>query len=393
MRKSLLALAVAAFGIGTSEFVIMGLLPDLAKSFSVSIPKAGVLVSAYALSVTFGSPLIALLLARTERKRALLILMGIFVAGNLLCALAPTYELLLGARVLTALCHGAFFGIGSVVATNIVPYNQRTQAVTLMFSGLTIANVLGVPAGTALGQAFGWRAAFLALIPVGLIALAALYRMVPEQPAEAIALKHEFRAVVRPQVQLVLSLSTISSVALFCVFTYIAPMLEVVTHLSPHAVTWVLVLFGVSITVGNLVGGRLGDWRPMPLVLSGLVLLIALFLAMPLAMPHVVPAVVLVFVWGLIHFGAIAPLQSRIVEQAKGAPNLASTLNQGAFNLGNALGASLGGLVLTAGYGYLKLPFASAAVATVCLVVAVVTVWVEKRDQGQLLTAPATDPR
>jgi DHA1 family inner membrane transport protein len=393
MRKSLLALAVAAFGIGTSEFVIMGLLPDLAKSFSVSIPKAGVLVSAYALSVTFGSPLIALLLARTERKRALLILMGIFVTGNLLCALAPTYELLLGARVLTALCHGAFFGIGSVVATNIVPYNQRTQAVTLMFSGLTIANVLGVPAGTALGQAFGWRAAFLALIPVGLIALAALYRMVPEQPAEAIALKHEFRAVVRPQVQLVLSLSTISSVALFCVFTYIAPMLEVVTHLSPHAVTWVLVLFGVSITVGNLVGGRLGDWRPMPLVLSGLVLLIALFLAMPLAMPHVVPAVVLVFVWGLVHFGAIAPLQSRIVEQAKGAPNLASTLNQGAFNLGNALGASLGGLVLTAGYGYLKLPFASAAVATVCLVVAVVTVWVEKRDQGQLLTATATDPR
>ena len=386
MRKSLLALAVAAFGIGTSEFVIMGLLPDLAKSFLVSIPKAGILVSAYALSVTFGSPLIALLLARTERKRALLILMGIFVAGNLLCAVAPNYELLLGARILTALCHGAFFGIGSVVATTLVPYSQRTQAVTLMFSGLTIANVLGVPAGTALGQAFGWRAAFLALIPVGLIALAALYRMVPEQPAEAIALKHEFRAVIRPQVQLVLSLSTISSVALFCVFTYIAPMLEVVTHLSPHAVTWVLVVFGVSITVGNLVGGRLGDWRPMPLVLSGLVLLIAILMVMPLALPHVVSAVALVFVWGLVHFGAIAPLQARIVEQAKGAPNLASTLNQGAFNLGNALGASLGGLVLTAGYGYLRLPFASAAVMVVCLAVAVVTVRVEKRERAQIVT-------
>src|SRR6195952_1897292 len=286
MRKSLFELAVAAFGIGTSEFIIMGLLPDLAASFSVSIPKAGVLVSAYALSVTFGSPLVALLLARTERKRALLILMGIFVAGNLLCALAPNYELLMCARVLTALCHGAFFGIGSIVATKLVPYNQRTQAVTLMFSGLTIANVLGVPAGTALGQAFGWRAAFFALIPVGIIALAALYRMVPEQPSEPVQLKHEFRAVVRPQVQLVLSLSTISSVALFCVFTYIAPMLEVVTHLSPHAVTWVLVLFGVSITVGNVIGGRLGDWKPMPLVLFGLVVLIAIFLVMPLAMPH-----------------------------------------------------------------------------------------------------------
>jgi DHA1 family inner membrane transport protein len=380
MRKSLLALAVAAFGIGTSEFIIMGLLPDLSKSFSVSIPKAGVLVTAYALSVTFGSPLIALLLARTERKRALLILMGIFITGNLLCALSPNYELLMCARVLTALCHGAFFGIGSIVATNLVPYNQRTQAVTLMFSGLTIANVLGVPAGTALGQAFGWRAAFFALIPVGLAALVALYYMVPEQPSEVVHLKHEFRAVIRPQVQLVLSLSTISSVALFCVFTYIAPLLEVVTHLSPHAVTWVLVLFGASITLGNFIGGRLGDWKPMPLVLSGLVILIALFLIMPFAMPHLIPAVTLVFIWGLVHFGAIAPLQSRIVEQAKGAPNLASTLNQGAFNLGNALGASLGGLVLTAGYGYLKLPTASAAVATVCLIVAIVTVQVEKRD-------------
>jgi MFS transporter, DHA1 family, inner membrane transport protein len=381
MRKSLLALAVAAFGIGTSEFIIMGLLPDLSHSLHVSIPKAGVLVSAYALSVTFGSPLVALLLARTERKRAMLILMGIFVAGNLLCALAPNYELLLCARVLTALCHGAFFGIGSIVATRLVPYEQRTQAVTLMFSGLTIANVLGVPAGTALGQAFGWRAAFFALIPVGLVAMAALYRMVPEQQAESIVLKHEFRAVVRPQVQLVLTLSTVSSVALFCTFTYIAPMLEAVTHLTPHAVTWVLVLFGISITVGNLLGGRLGDWKPMPLVLGGLAALIAIHLAMPIAMPHVVPAVVLVFVWGMVHFGAIAPLQSRIVEQAKGAPNLAATLNQGAFNLGNALGASLGGLVLAAGYGYMRLPIASAVVMTLCLVAGVVTVMIERRDK------------
>jgi len=379
MRKSLLALAVAAFGIGTSEFIIMGLLPELAKSLSVGIPKAGVLVSAYALSVTFGSPLVALLLARTERKRAMQILMGIFIFGNLLCALAPNFELLLCARVLTALCHGAFFGIGSIVATKLVPYNQRTQAVTLMFSGLMIANVLGVPAGTALGQAFGWRAAFFALIPVGLIALAALHHMVPEQAAEVVHLKHEFRAVIRPQVQLVLSLSTVSSIALFCVFTYIAPLLESITHLSPHAVTWVLVLFGASITIGNFLGGRLGDWKPMPLVITGLVLLIAILLAMPAAMPHLLPAVALIFVWGLVHFCAIAPLQARIVEQAKGAPNLASTLNQGAFNLGNALGASLGGLVLTTGYGYLKLPVASAAVAAVCLLVAMATVWVEKR--------------
>ena len=262
-----------------------------------------------------------------------------------------------------------------------------------MFSGLMIANVLGVPAGTALGQAFGWRAAFFALIPVGLIALAALYYMVPRQPSEAVHLKHEFRAVIRPQVQLVLSLSTISSVALFCVFTYIAPMLEVITHLSPHAVTWVLVLFGASITIGNFLGGLLGDWKPMPLVLTGLVLLIAIMLVMPFAIPHMVPAVVLIFIWGLVHFCAIAPLQARIVDQAKGAPNLASTLNQGAFNLGNALGASLGGLVLTAGYGYLKLPVASAAVAAVCLVVAVVTVLIERRDTREAGTLTITDDK
>jgi len=381
MRKSLLALAVAAFGIGTSEFIIMGLLPDLARSFNVSIPKAGVVVSAYALSVCFGSPLLAIALAKSERKRALLLLMGVFIVGNVACALAPTYELLLCARVLTALCHGAFFGIGSVVATNLVPRNQRAQAVSLMFTGLTIANVLGVPAGTALGQAFGWRMAFVALVPVGLLALAALWWLVPEQGAEVVDLKAEFRAVVRPQVQLVLSLSTLSSVSLFCVFTYIAPILETVTRLSPHAVTWMLVLFGVSITIGNLVGGKLADMRPMAVILGGLTLMLMTFLVMPAMLPHVIPAAILIAVWGVIDFGAISPLQVRIVEQAKGAPNLASTLNQGAFNLGNALGAALGGLVLTAGYGYLKLPVASAAVVVLALAVAVVALVVERREK------------
>ncbi len=172
MRKPLLALAVAAFGIGTTEFVIMGLLPDLAESFHVSIPRAGMLVSGYALSVTLGSPFVALLVARMDRKRALLVLMGMFLVGNAMCALATTYALLMGARILTALCHGAFFGIGSIVASSVVPREQRSQAIAIMFSGLRLANVLGVPAGTALGQAMGWRAAFWALIPIGLIAAA-----------------------------------------------------------------------------------------------------------------------------------------------------------------------------------------------------------------------------
>jgi MFS transporter, DHA1 family, inner membrane transport protein len=381
MRKPLIALAVSAFGIGTSEFIIMGLLPDLAHSFQVSIPKTGILVSGYALSVTLGSPLVALALSHMDRKRALLILMGMFVAGNALCALAPTFLLLLLARILTALCHGAFFGIGSIVAFHLVPRSERAQAITLMFSGLTLANVLGVPAGTALGQAFGWRFAFWALVPIGLVAGLGLFRMVPHQPAEKLHLKHEFRAALRPQVQLVLALSTLSSISLFCVFTYVAPILEQVTRLSPTAVTRVLVVFGVGITVGNLLGGRLADWKQMPVLLTGFVLLIAIFLVMPFVELTVVPAVIMIFVWGCVHFATGSPLQARIVDQAKGAPNLASTLNQGAFNLGNAIGASLGGIMLTEGIGYRYLSWGSAAVASVALLVALIALRVEQNEE------------
>src|ERR1700744_3497563 len=298
MRKPLLALAVSAFGIGTSEYIIMGLLPDLAHTLQVSIPKAGILVSGYALSVTLGSPLVALALSRMDRKRALLILMGMFIGGNALCALAPTFLLLLIARILTALCHGAFFGIGSIMAFHLVPRSERAQAITLMFSGLTLANVLGVPAGTALGQAFGWRFAFWALVPIGVVAGLGLWRLVPHQAAERFDLKHEFRTVLRPPVQLVLALSTLSSTALFCVFTYIAPILEQITHLSPVAVARVLVIFGVGITVGNLLGGRLADWKQMPVLLTGFVLLILIFLTMPLVEGREIPAVVMVFIWG-----------------------------------------------------------------------------------------------
>jgi MFS transporter, DHA1 family, inner membrane transport protein len=388
MRKPLLALTVAAFGIGTSEYIIVGLLPQLSHSFGVSIPKAGILVSAYALSVTFGSPLVALALGHMDRKRALLILLGIFIAGNALCALSPSFGLLLGARILTALCHGAFFGIGSVLASNIVPKAERAQAITLMFSGLTLANILGVPAGTALGLAFGWRAAFFALIPIGLAAAICLIKLVPSQPATPQHLKHEFKQVFRLPVQLVLAVSTLSSVSLFCVLTYIAPLLETVTHLTTHAVTWVLVLFGAGITAGNLVGGRFSDWKQMPTILIGYALLVVTFIALRFTMALAIPAVIMIFIWGLIHFGASAPLQPRIVDQARGA-NLAATLNQSAFNFGNALGASLGGLVLTRGYGYLALPWFSAGIAALALLVGFIALAVQ-RSRPNLLESRAT---
>lgn len=375
----LAALAVAAFGIGTSEFIIMGLLPNLADSFQVSIPKAGVLVTGYALSVTIGAPLVAIATAKLERKLALLLLMGVFTLGNLTCAIAPTYNLLFAARVLTALCHGAFFGIGSVVASNLVPRNQRAQAIALMFSGLTLANVLGVPAGTALGQAFGWRASFWAIVPIGFAAAAALFFFVPRQPAGAGSLIHEFRVLRKPEVLLVLAMSVLTSAALFCVFTYIAPTLLVVTQVSPHAVTLTLLLFGVGITIGNFVGGALSDWRPMAFLITALLTLIAALVALYFALPYVIPAVTMILIWGAIQFAAGAPLQSRIVEQAGAAPNLASTLNQGAFNLGNATGASLGGMMLTVGLSYRQLPIASAIVTFITFTLALISARLDRK--------------
>jgi DHA1 family inner membrane transport protein len=344
-QTPLMALAVAAFGIGTSEFII-----------------------------------VALATARLERKLALLLLMGVFILGNLACAVAPGYNLLFAARVLTALCHGAFFGIGSVVAANLVPRNQRSQAIALMFSGLTLANVLGVPAGTALGQAFGWRSSFWAIVPVGLIAATALFFLLPKQPTSTANLLHEFRVLRKPQVLLVLAMSVLSSASLFCIFTYIAPMLETVTHVSPHAVTLTLLLFGVGITIGNLAGGSLSDWRPMAFLNGSLVVLIFTNLVLPFAEPHAIPAVIMILLWGAIQFAAGAPLQSRIVDQASSAPNLASTLNQGAFNFGNAAGASLGGIMLTAGYTYRQLPYASAAVIAVALVLALISARLDRKQ-------------
>jgi MFS transporter, DHA1 family, inner membrane transport protein len=376
----LLALAVAAFGIGTSEFIIMGLLPGLAQSFQVSIPKAGMLVSGYAFSVTVGSPIVAIATARLRRKKALLLLMSIFVLGNLACALAPTYNLLFAARVLTALCHGAFFGAGSVVAANVVPRHRRSQAISIMFSGLTLANVLGVPAGTALGQAFGWRASFWAIVPIGLIAGAAILWLVPEQPASDNKLMHEFTILKRPQVLLVLAMSTMSSASLFCVFTYVAPTLETITGISPHAVTVVLLLFGVGITVGNLLGGWLSDWRQMPAIIGALLVLLVVLVTLFFAEKFLIPAVATILLWGLIQFAAGAPLQARVVLQAHEAPNLASTLNQGAFNLGNALGASLGGLMISAGVGYRNLPWGSFCVTIVALGLALLSARLDQRE-------------
>src|ERR1700680_1932394 len=365
-RLPLLALALASFGIGTTEFVIMGLLPDVAGDLGVTIPQAGLLVTGYALSVAFGSPLLAVATASMDRRKALLVLIGIFILGNLLCALAPNYALLMAARIVTALCHGAFFGLGAVVAATLVPEQKKAQAIAMMFAGLTLANVLGVPFGTALGEAVGWRNTFWAVVVIGFAAAFALYAWLPRNmPTPRMQLIHEARSLVSTQVILAMLISVVVSASLFGVFTYIAPILENVTSISPHEVTLMLLLFGIGLTAGNFLGGWLGDWKLMPSVIGILALLIPVLSLFTLTSASLVPAAVTIFCWGLLAFALISPLQMRVVNEAAQAPNLASTLNQGAFNLGNAAGAWIGGLALTNGLAYRELPWIGVALAAV----------------------------
>jgi DHA1 family inner membrane transport protein len=380
MPLPLIALIVASFAIGTSEFVIVGLVPELARNFAVSVPQAGYLITAYALGVTFGSPFVAVLVGRWQRRTALISLMGVFVLGNALCALAPGYWTMMAARVITALSHGAFFGIGSVVAADLVPREQRARAVALVFLGLTMANVLGVPAGTILGQAAGWRATFWAVMAIGVIAMAAIAWLLPRgMQGGSGRLLNEVRILGRTQVLLAMLMAVLSSMSLFSVFTYIAPLLEQVSGLSPHWVSAALLIFGAGLTAGGLLGGRLADRhsaRTIVLTFSALALILVV---LRLVSSSGVLAVAVLLVWGVAVFTMVSPLQTRVIDYARDAPNLASTINQGAFNLGNAAGAWIGGAALGVGVSYLDLPLVGAAMAVLGLGVALWTFRLERR--------------
>ncbi|UDL95729.1 MFS transporter [Lichenihabitans sp. PAMC28606] len=364
----LLALAIASFGIGTTEFVIMGLLPDVAHSLGVSVPQAGLLVSGYAMGVAVGAPIVAVATARFPRKSALLALMAIFIIGNIACALAPTYTSLMVARVLTAFAHGSFFGIGAVVARDLAPRNKRTQAVALLIGGLTLANMLGVPLGTALGQVAGWRAAFWAVTGIGVIAAGAIAIFVPSGLAGARnGLASEFRALAQWRVLMPMLISATSSVSLFAVFTYITPLLETVSGLTLGQVTFALLLFGFGLTAGNIIGGPFADRNLTGTVKTILCCIIAVLAIFAFTCHAAIPAVLTIMVWGALAFALGAPLQIWVVEAASDAPNLASILNQGAFNFGNAIGAAVGGFAINAGVHYAQLPWLGAGVAVVAL--------------------------
>ncbi|MET3581541.1 DHA1 family inner membrane transport protein [Mesorhizobium robiniae] len=388
MPLPILALAIASFCIGTTEFVIMGLLPEVAADLGVSIPSAGLLVTGYALGVVFGAPVIAVATAHLPRKPVLVGLAMLFVVGNLFCAIAPNYWTLMAARVFTAFGHGAFFGIGSVVAASLVPRNKRASAIALMFAGLTLSNILGVPGGTALGEAFGWRATFVAVVGIGLISVAAIAWLVPSNVAESSGggLLGEVRVLGKLQVWLSMLISALASASLFAVFTYIKPYLTDVSGLSTATVTWVLLLFGGGMTIGNIIGGRLADWKLMPTVIGTLLMLALLLVGFAEFGAIAGVAIFIVFLWGLLVFVIVPPLQIRVVEAASEAPNLAATLNQGAFNIGNAAGAWVGGVALSLGVSYANLPLVGAALALMAVAVAVMS---QTLDRQLLVTHPA----
>jgi DHA1 family inner membrane transport protein len=381
MPIALFALAIASFGIGTTEFVIMGLLPEVAADLGVSIPSAGMLITGYALGVVVGGPIIVVATARLPRKMTLAGLACMFVLGNLFCAIAPSYGLLMAARVFTAFGHGAFFGIGAVVAGTLVPRNQRAQAMALMFAGLTLANILGVPGGTALGQVAGWRSTFWAVVVIGLVSVAAIIAWVPSDRGTSAppSLMREFAVFKRLQVWLAMAISALAAGATFACFTYIAPLLQQVTGMTPQQVTWVLLLFGVGITIGNLIGGRLADWKLMPTIIGALAALIVVLILFSWTSHFFIATCISVFAWGCVMFILVAPLQMRVIECAGDAPNLASTLNQGAFNVGNAGGASVGGAAIAMGATYDMLPLVAAGLAAIGLVIALISVRLMKK--------------
>ncbi|HEY0312230.1 MAG TPA: MFS transporter [Allosphingosinicella sp.] len=361
LNLPLLALAAGAFGIGTTEFAPMGLLPVIATDLGVSIPTAGLLVTAYALGVLLGAPLLTLPTGRLPRKALLVALMGLFTIGNLLSALAPGYLSLLGARLVTSFCHGAFFGVGSVVAGKLVAPERRASAVAAMFMGLTIANIGGVPLATWVGQRIGWRAAFGGIGALGIVAMLSLLLALPkDKGAGAIDVRREVKVLGRPAVLLALATTALGSGAMFTVFTYIAPILQKEAGASQTFITAMLVLYGIGLTAGNYLGGRFADRAlkgTLLVVLSSLTLLLLLF---AFTMRSETSAAPTIFAWGVATFALVPPLQARVMQVSAEAPNLASSINIGAFNLGNAIGAALGGAVIRFGLGYPSVAVAGA---------------------------------
>jgi DHA1 family inner membrane transport protein len=390
---ALYALTVGAFGIGTTEFVIMGLLLQVAADLKVTIASAGLLISGYALGVFVGAPLLTAATGKLPRKAALVALMVIFTLGNLACALAPNYTVLMAARVLTSLAHGTFFGIGAVVATGLVASDRKASAISIMFTGLTVATLLGVPAGAWLGLQFGWRATFWAVALIGVFATVVIAALVPKDHGDrsGIAIREEVKVLARPQVQLGLAATVLGYAGVFAVFTYIQPILTRISGFAESAVSPILLVFGVGMIAGNLIGGKLADRRLLPTLIGSLAVLALVLGVMTFALHSKPAAVLFTGLLGAAAFATVAPLQLRVLQQAQGAgESLASSFNIAAFNLGNAIGAWLGGAVIDRGPGLGAIPWVAALVTVSGLAIAWWSVRLEARHRAAPVLAPCT---
>ncbi|MEU3265363.1 MFS transporter [Streptomyces bacillaris] len=397
MPLALLALAVSAFGIGTTEFVMMGLLPNVADDLGTSVPTAGYLVSAYAIGVVLGAPLLTGLGSRVPRKKMLLLLMALFTVGNLASALAPDFGWLLAGRFLAGLPHGAFFGVGAVVAARLAAEGRQARAVATMFLGLTVANIVGVPAATLLGQHLGWRATFLVVAAIGLAAMAALARLVPRIPVEAHQdVRRELRALGNRQVLLGLLTAVFGFAGVFAVYSYLSAMTTEAMGFGESSVTLVLALFGIGMTLGALAAGPLTDRALRPTLYGSLGALAVVLVAFPFTVHVPWAALVMVTLLGAVGFMTTTPLQLLVMNKAKDAPTLASASNHSAFNLANAGGAWLGGVAIAAGWGWTSPAFVGAVLAAAGLAIALTAGFLDlSKPVRRLRTEPlsGTDPQ
>ncbi|WP_323014452.1 MFS transporter [Devosia sp.] len=360
MFLPLIALFLAAFAFGTAEFVIAGVLPDVAAGLDISVPIAGYLVTAYAIGIAVGGPALTLATKKFSRKALIIALGTVFTLGHALCALAPSFELLLVARVLVAVVHGVYFGIAPVVAVNLVPVEKRGFAVALILSGLTVSNILGVPGGTAIGTAFGWRATFWAVGAMGFLATLGIALFLPKSAGAQStggSLLREIKALGRQAVSTSLLIAMLVMVGQYSLFTYIAPLLLEVTGLDNTSIPWVLLLYGVGSTIGVFIGGRLADWKLMPSLIAILSAQALAFVLVYFVSPYPLVMAIAVLFWGGLNFAFGSPVQSRILAAASDAPNFVSALIPSCFNIGIAIGAVLGSSLLEAGVGYRNLPF------------------------------------
>jgi predicted MFS family arabinose efflux permease len=396
MPLALWALTLSAFAIGTTEFVIVGLIPTIAASLQVSVPSAGLLVSLYALGVAIGAPVLTALTGRVPRKLLLLALMLLFTAGNLVAWMAPGYGALMAARVLTGLAHGVFFSIGSTIATSLVPKEKAASAIALMFSGLTVALVTGVPLGTFIGQHFGWQMTFLAVAVLGVIAFIGIGLLVPDTIARGkpASLLTQMAVLKKPRLLLVYAMTTLGYGGTFVAFTYLAPILQQVAGFSAGAVGLVMLVYGVSVAFGNIWGGKLADRKgPVRALQIVFALLAAVLLVLQFTAANKIAVLVTVLAWGAVAFGNVPGLQVYVVQRAgRDAPqavDVASGLNIAAFNVGIALGAWGGGMIVDR-IGLMGTPWIGALVVLGAFLLTTLAGRLDRRDAARGIAAPAS---